>query len=125
MSVQQEHHLAEVHDLLAARRARDARRGRADEPGTPATGPAVVTPLRPRPAADPMPVDVWAEVEAANRLFEDLAADGRRIVFDDGHLDGRLVISLCDLEGRVLRAVSPSELPGPALGASTRGEGAA
>ncbi len=100
-------HLAQVHDLGAARERRAAR------DAVPA-------------AVDPMPSDVWAEVEAANRLFEELAADGRRIVFDDGHLDGRLVIALCDLEGRVLRSVGPGELLGTSpQGGVAHGGGAA
>jgi hypothetical protein len=60
--------------------------------------------------ADAIPSDVWAEIEAANRLFEELEASGRRIVLDDERLDGRLVIELCDLEGRMLRAVPPTDL---------------
>lgn len=90
----QEGQLAQVYDLAAARERRAARQA------------AEVAPTR----EDEIPADVWAEVEAANRLFEDLQSDGRRIVFDDGHLDGRLVIALCDLEGRVLRAVAPGEV---------------
>jgi len=70
--------------------------------------------------AGEIPTAVWEEVEAANRLFDELEADGRRIVFDDGRLTGRLVISLCDLEGRVLRAVTPGELVGaPPLSADS------
>lgn len=76
---------AQVYDLEAARMRRDARR------------------------AGEIPAHVWAEVEAANRLFEDLHDDGRRLVFDD-RLDGRTVISLCDLGGRVLRSVTPGEV---------------
>lgn len=60
--------------------------------------------------ADSIPADVWAEVEAANRLFEELEASGRRVVLDDDRLDGRLVIALCDLEGRMLRSVPPADL---------------
>lgn len=70
--------------------------------------------------AGEIPSDVWEEVEAANRLFDELQADGRRVVFDNGRLNGRLVISLCDLEGRVLRAVTPTELVGrPPLSTDT------
>lgn len=70
--------------------------------------------------AGEIPADVWEEVEAANRLFDELRADGRRLVFDDGRLSGRVVISLCDLEGRVLRSVTPGELVGvPSLSAAT------
>lgn len=62
--------------------------------------------------AGEIPKDVWMEVEAANKLFEELQAEGQQIVFDDGRLHGRLVISLCDLQGRVLRAVTPTEIVG-------------
>lgn len=100
-------HLAQVHDLAAARERRTARQA--------AT-----------PEVESIPLDVWAEVEAANRLFEELQADGRQIVFDDGHLDGRLVIALCDLEGRVLRSVAPVEVLGvPPRGGVAHGGGAA
>ena len=50
----------------------------------------------------------WATADAPERLLE------RRF------LNGRLVISLCDLDGRVLRSVAPGELVGtPPLSADT------
>ena len=81
---------ARVYDLAAARERRERR------------------------LAGEIPAEVWAEVEAANRLFDELEAEGRRIVFDDSRLDGRLVVSLCDMEGRVLRLVPPIEAVGGA-----------
>lgn len=96
-------HVAQVHDLAAAR----ARRADREAVKAALTAPAFVD--EPAVPGD-IPADVWAEVEAANRLFEELHDDGHQIVFDDGHLDGRLVIALCDLEGRVLRAVPPAEV---------------
>jgi len=76
--------------------------------------------------AGQVPADVWAEVEAANRLFEELEGEGQHVVFDDGRLDGRTVIKLCDLEGRVLREVSATEVVGtPAVAAITRIRGGA
>lgn len=60
--------------------------------------------------AGAIPADVWAEVEAANLLFEELEQSGRRVMLDDERLDGRLVIALCDLEGRLLRSVPAADL---------------
>ncbi len=80
--------VAQVFQLDAARARREARR------------------------AGEMPAEVWAEVQAANRLFEDLRAEGQQVVFDDGRLDGTTVIALCDLEGRMLRAVTAREIVG-------------
>ena len=79
---------ARVYDLAAARERRERR------------------------VAGEIPAEVWAEVEAANRLFEELEAEGRRIVFDDTRLDGPLIVSLCDLEGRILRLVGADEVVG-------------
>lgn len=94
--------LASVYDLAAARERRERR------------------------LAGEIPAEVWAEVEAANRLFEDLESEGRRIVFDDTRLDGRLVVSLCDLEGRILRLVDPDEVvAGPVAVPEARDEGGA
>ncbi|WP_372788445.1 hypothetical protein [Paraconexibacter sp.] len=80
--------VAQVFQLDAARARRDARR------------------------AGQIPGEVWAEVQAANALFEELRSQGQHVVFDDGRLNGSTVIALCDLEGRMLREVSAGEVVG-------------
>lgn len=68
-----------VYELEEARRRQDV-------------GPA-------RMPGDRIPEDVWDEVDAAAQLFENLHADGRRMVFDTDRLSGRVVASLLDADG--------------------------
>jgi hypothetical protein len=70
----------------------EARRRRADD-------------IRPI-AGDRIPADVWAEVDRAADLVEALHADGRRVMFDQDRLTGRVVASLLGPDG----AISPVPL---------------
>ena len=68
---------------------------------------------------DRIPDDVWDEVDAAAQLFENLHADGRRMVFDTDRLSGKVVASLLDADGSataepVTDVVNPSAGPGVA-----------
>lgn len=52
-----------------------------------------------------IPDHVWDEVEAASRLWQDLRAQDREVRFDTHAVTGRVVASLCDLDGGVVRAL--------------------
>ena len=49
-----------------------------------------------------IPDTVWDEVEAASRLWRELRAQGREVRFDADAATGRVVPSLCDLNGGVV-----------------------
>jgi len=53
-------------------------------------------------------MDVWQEVDRAERAWASLHAQGRELHFELGE-GGGVAITLRDLDGEVLRAVSPSE----------------
>jgi hypothetical protein len=57
-----------------------------------------------------IPLDVLEEMEAAAALFEDLHEEGRQIRYTQ--LGGRVVASLCDLDGNVLRPLTLREAIG-------------
>ena len=50
-----------------------------------------------------IPDHVWDEVEAASRLWDELLAQNREVRFDTHAVTGRVVASLCDLDGGVVR----------------------
>lgn len=50
-------------------------------------------------AGDKIPEEVWDEVDAAARLFEQLQGEGRRVVFDTDRLTGKVVASLLEPDG--------------------------
>lgn len=65
-----------------------------------------------------IPDHVWDEVEAASRLWHELRAQDREVRFDTHAVSGRVVASLCDLDGGVvrplpLRGVFGMDDPGP------------
>jgi hypothetical protein len=62
--------------------------------------------------ADRIPEEVWDDIARAGELADDLAARGQQVRFDTHRLTGRVVASLCDSEGRVLRPVSLRDLLG-------------
>jgi hypothetical protein len=72
---------ARVYELEEARRRRDV-------------------PLPPI-AGDRIPTEVWDEVEAASRLFDQLKAEGRHVMFDNDRLTGRVVASLLEPDGEI------------------------
>lgn len=87
---------ARVYELEEARRRRDV-----------GIGPM---------AGDRIPDDVWQEVEAASRLFDQLKSEGRQVMFDNDRLTGKVVASLLDSDGAVSnvplsRAVDPAATP--------------
>jgi hypothetical protein len=52
-----------------------------------------------------IPDHVWDEVEAASRLWHELRAKDREVRFDTHAVTGRVVASLCDLDGGVVRSL--------------------
>jgi hypothetical protein len=57
-------------------------------------------------AGDRIPAEVWDEVDRASRLFDQMQADGRRVMFDTDRLTGSVVASLLEPDG----ATSPVQL---------------
>ena len=62
--------------------------------------------------ADRIPEEVWEDIARAGQLADDLAARGQQVRFDTHRLTGRVVASLCDTDGRVLRPVSLRDVLG-------------
>ena len=61
---------------------------------------------------DRIPEEVWEDITRAGQLADDLAAKGQQVRFDTHRLTDRVVASLCDSDGRVLRPVRLDELLG-------------
>jgi hypothetical protein len=53
--------------------------------------------------APEIPDHVWDEVEAASQLWQELRAQDREVRFETHAVTGRVVASLCDLDGGVVR----------------------
>ena len=64
-----------------------------------------------------IPDHVWDEVEAASQLWQELRAQDREVRFDTHAVTGRVVASLCDLDGGVVRPLPLRE----AFGADDQG----
>ena len=62
--------------------------------------------------ADRIPDEVWEDIDRAGELADDLAARGQQVRFDTHRLTGRVVASLCDTDGRLLRPVSLRDVLG-------------
>ena len=69
------------------------------------------TPLRLGPEQDETTEghDVWGEVQHAALVWASLRAQGRELHFEPSPETGRVVIQVRDLDGQVLRTVTPSE----------------
>ena len=63
------------------------------------------------------PLSVWREVDAAGRHADQLRAEGREVHFELDERTGRLVIQLRELDGGVLRDLSPADAVAIAGGA--------
>jgi hypothetical protein len=61
---------------------------------------------------DRIPNEVWEDINRAGQLADDLASRGQQVRFDTHRLTGRVVASLCDSDGRVMRPVSLGEILG-------------
>jgi hypothetical protein len=95
-----------VHDLAAERAKRITRRGT-----TSSNAPGfckvydIETARRARSAR--IPDQVLEEMAAADELYEQLLDEGRQIRFDE--IRGRIVATLCDLDGNVVRPLTLTE----------------
>jgi flagellar protein FlaG len=69
--------------------------------------------------ADYPPASVWAEVDKASQVVQQLQNRGRELHFEHDKKSGSLVIEVRDLEGKVLRRIPPSEALAIAAGAFT------
>lgn len=72
-----------------------------------------------RAAADGPPEEVMAQVAAAARRCDELAAQGRAVRFDDA-APGRVRIEVRDDAGRVTEALTPAQALDVALGRPVR-----
>jgi hypothetical protein len=61
---------------------------------------------------DRIPDEVWDDISRAGQLADDLSERGQSVRFDTHRLTNRVVASLVDDEGRVLRPVELGELFG-------------
>ncbi|HEY4094193.1 MAG TPA: hypothetical protein VGM33_01690 [Baekduia sp.] len=61
---------------------------------------------------DRIPEEVWDDITRAGQLADDLASRGQQVRFDTHRLTDRVVASLCDSDGRMLRPVRLDELFG-------------
>jgi hypothetical protein len=61
---------------------------------------------------DRIPEEVWDDITRAGELAEDLSARGQHVRFDTHRLTNRVVASLVDEDGRVLRPVGLDEIFG-------------
>jgi hypothetical protein len=61
---------------------------------------------------DRIPDEVWDDISRAGQLAEDLSERGQHVRFDTHRLTNRVVASLVDDEGRVLRPVDLGEIFG-------------
>jgi hypothetical protein len=61
---------------------------------------------------DRIPDEVWDDITRAAQLADDLSARGQSVRFDTHRLTNRVVASLVDGEGRVLRPVALGEIFG-------------
>lgn len=59
---------------------------------------------------DRIPDDVWDAMHRAHQLADDLAARGQQVRFDTHRTSGRVVASLCDVQGAMLRRLPLDEL---------------
>jgi hypothetical protein len=61
---------------------------------------------------DRIPDEVWEDITRAAQLADDLSARGQSVRFDTHRLTNRVVASLVDGDGRVLRPVELGEVLG-------------
>jgi hypothetical protein len=61
---------------------------------------------------DRIPDEVWDDITRAGQLADDLSERGQHVRFDTHRLTNRVVASLVDDEGRVLRPVDLGEIFG-------------
>jgi hypothetical protein len=61
---------------------------------------------------DRIPDEVWDDITRAAQLADDLSAHGQSVRFDTHRLTNRVVASLVDTDGRMLRPVELGEIFG-------------
>jgi hypothetical protein len=103
-----------VYDFAAAM-ARRPKRTAPEQDNTAGFGKVYEIETARRARGARIPDSVYEEMEAADALFEDLQAEGRQIRFTQ--IGGRVVATLCDLDGSVVRPLGLRDVvgmgPGP------------
>ncbi len=97
-----------VYDFAAARAKRPARAASQDTKASFGKVYEIETARRAR--STHIPLDVYEEMEAAAALYDELEDEGRQIRFTQA--GGRVVASLCDLDGNILRPLTLREAIG-------------
>jgi hypothetical protein len=69
-----------------------------------------LTAKRQQLARPTIPDEVWDDLDAASRSAEEMSRTGHTMRFDVHRVDGKVVASLCDSEGSVVRPVSLAEV---------------
>lgn len=103
-----------VYDLAAARAKRPVRATTNDSPSF---GKVYEIETARRARGARIPLDVVEEMEAAAGLYERLHAEDRQVRY--AQHGGRVVATLCDLDGNVVRPLSLREAIGMDLGPET------
>lgn len=80
--------------------------------------------LQPVPP-DRIPDEVWDEVDRAAKLVEQLHGEGKRLMFDNDRLTGRVVASLLDESDGSIAPVSLSDAVDPSAARAVASDGPA
>ncbi|MEA2178268.1 MAG: hypothetical protein QOG77_1565 [Solirubrobacteraceae bacterium] len=101
--------MSNVYDFAAARAQRPARR-QTPENSKASFGKVYEIETARRARGARIPVSVQDEMDAATAMFDELQDEDRQVRFDQ--VGGRVVATLCDLDGNVVRPLSLSEAIG-------------
>ena len=99
-----------VHDLTVERLARRASPSRTASPPVDGSQQVYDFEAARRARDGRIPDEALVEVDAAARLYHELRAGGRQLRFDLHEASGQVAVSLCDLDGKVLRRVSLTDV---------------
>jgi hypothetical protein len=101
--------MSNVYDFAAARAQRPARR-QTPENSKASFGKVYEIETARRARGARIPVSVQDEMDAATAMFDELQDEDRQVRF--AQVGGRVVATLCDLDGNVVRPLSLSEAIG-------------
>jgi hypothetical protein len=101
--------MSNVYDFAAARAQRPARR-QVPENSKASFGKVYEIETARRARGARIPVSVQDEMDAAAAMFDELQDEDRQVRF--AQVGGRVVATLCDLDGNVVRPLSLSEAIG-------------
>ena len=101
--------MSNVYDFAAARAERPARRV-TPENSKASFGKVYEIETARRARGSRIPLSVMDEMDAAAAMYDELQDADRQVVF--GKVGGRMVATLCDLDGNVVRPLTLSEAIG-------------